>query len=294
LAGGLNTADGLSLATSQFRINRTPADGTSLEVHYTLNAYSGSDVLSQPGASVIPADADHVDISPDLVSQSESDASPEIVLLTLQDHEGYQLGQRSATLLTLADEDGYSEAALLGAYQDGQSAEAFRVLMDRYRAPVFRTCYRFLGNSHDAEDVLQMVFLALAQRQVRLQTTLAGWLRTVARNAAIVMLRARGRRNRHERQAAREDLSFGEEETRELGEELQAALDLVPPTLHEAVRLRYLDGLSQHDAAGVVGVPRGTLAQRAARGVQSLRVILSQRGTVAGVAPGLSAATRTG
>jgi RNA polymerase sigma-70 factor (ECF subfamily) len=264
-----------------------------LQVHYTLDTYSGSDVLSQVGAVEIPARAAHVDLPPELPTQDAA-APPEIAILTLHENDAYQVGLRSATMFTMPDEGSYSEAALLGAYQLGQSEQAFRVLLDRYRAPVFRTCYRFLGNSHDAEDVLQMVFLALAQRQVRLQTTLAGWLRTVARNTAIMVLRARGRRTRHERRAARVDLAYGEGEVEEVGEELQAALELVPAPLQEAVRLRYLEGRSQHEAAGVVGVPRGTLAQRAARGVHCLRAILSQRGTMTGLPGTLSPVARTG
>ena len=51
--------------------------------------------------------------------------------------------------------------------------------------------------------------------------------------------------------------------------------------LSQAVRLRYLEGLSQADAARVVGCPRGTLAQRAAYGVQYLRNIVVSRNTSA-------------
>jgi DNA-directed RNA polymerase specialized sigma24 family protein len=41
-----------------------------------------------------------------------------------------------------------------------------------------------------------------------------------------------------------------------------------------ATRLRYLEGWSQQQAAERLGCPRGTLSQRAARGVQTLRNIL--------------------
>jgi RNA polymerase sigma factor (sigma-70 family) len=47
-------------------------------------------------------------------------------------------------------------------------------------------------------------------------------------------------------------------------------------TLRDAVRLRYLEGWSQEQAAQRLGCPRGTLSQRAARGIQTLRDILAQ------------------
>ena len=278
---GLQSEPGTS--NNFFRISRLPAGGSELEVHYTFSGYGSGGVVREAGATVIGAQASHVDVSSDLALPAESGAAAEIVMLTLQDRPDYQIGTRSVTLFTTADSGGLSEAALLEAYRDGQSPEAFRALVERYRAVVMQTCQRLLGNSHDAEDVMQMVFLALAQRQVRLQTTLAGWLRTVARNTAIMVLRSRSRRSRHERQAARPDLYVAEETTQDLAEELETALHQVPTTFQEAVRLRYLEGRSQQEAAGLVGVPRGTLSQRAAQGIRCLRKVLAQRGTVAGM-----------
>ena len=103
---------------------------------------------------------------------------------------------------------------------------------------------------------------------------MAGWLGTVARNAAIMFLRSRSRRRRHEQRAARPVQAASEESSLELREELDAALTRLPTPLREAVRLRYLEGLSQREAAEAVGCPRGTLAQRAANGVRCLRGIL--------------------
>jgi len=207
-------------------------------------------------------------------------ASAEAVVLQLQEHRSYRLGTRCATLFAGQPGAGFSEAALYEAYRYGQSGEAFRALVERHHGTVYQTCYQLLGNRHDAEDVTQAVFLTLAQRQLRLQTTLVGWLRTVARNAAISFIRARRRRARHEQEVAQPDLFFGGEELPELREELDTALSQVAAPLREAVRLRYLEGWSQHEAASLVGCPRGTLAQRAAKGIGQLRAVLTCRGTL--------------
>src|SRR5262249_11071810 len=70
-------------------------------------------------------------------------------------------------------------------------------------------------------------------------------------------------------------LGVYEDPDRELREELDLALASVSAPLRDAVRLRYLEGLSQLEAAAVLGVPRGTLSQRAAKGLRRLRFVLT-------------------
>jgi RNA polymerase sigma factor (sigma-70 family) len=262
-----------------FRISQVPPGNSELEVHYTLNAYAGNQAVSQDGSALLAPESPYLDLSATSLSANRLDA-PELILLTLHEGAGYQIGKRAATAFTASAGTSCSEAALLGAYQQGRSEEAFAVLVNRYRDTVFQTCYRLLGNRHDAEDVLQFVFLALAQGSLRLQCNLGGWLRTVARHAAITLFRSRSRRARHERLVARRELEPPDEGGEEWNEELVTALDSLPAALEEAVRLRYLEGRSQHEAAGLLGVPRGTVAQRAARGIHRLRDVLDRRGTV--------------
>jgi RNA polymerase sigma factor (sigma-70 family) len=109
---------------------------------------------------------------------------------------------------------------------------------------------------------------------LRVGTNLAGWLRTVARNTCIGLLRARSRRVRHEKKAAKPEQYQAEDEMTDLRDELESALAQLTPDLRDAVRLRYLEGWSQQQAALRLGCPRGTLSQRAARGIQHLRHIL--------------------
>lgn len=262
-----------------FRISRAPAGTSELEVHFTLNAYAGSQAASQDGSVVIAPESSQVDLSAAPVTTGLADPA-ELLLLTVKERPDYRVGKRSATAFTVPARNACSEAALLGAFQQGRSEEAFGLLVERYRNLVFQTGYRLLGNRHDAEDVMQFVFLALAQGPLRLRSPLGNWLRTVARHAAIMVLRSRNRRGRHERQAARPEVDLPEANGDEWGEELDAAIEMLPSILQEAVRLRYLEGRSQHEAAAMLGVPRGTVAQRAARGIHRLREVLALRGAV--------------
>lgn len=256
-----------------FRLSRAAGADTPLEVHVSVSAYSSSAVVSRAFTVVIPAGASHVDLP---IPVSSSNALPEILTLTIRSKDQHEAGPTTATLFPSGKPRECSEEALLQAYQREHSPEAFSALVERHRPGVLRTSYRILGNWDDAEDVGQGVFLALARLQLRLHVPLAGWLSTVARNAAIVFLRARSRRQRHEERAAQPVQVDPDEAGRDLREELDVALSRIPAALGEAVRLRYLEGLSQREAAEVVGCPRGTLSQRAAHGVRCLREVLSK------------------
>ncbi len=199
----------------------------------------------------------------------------EIVTLALAPRNArYHVAQPTATLFLVDATRACSEAALFEAFRRGQSPEAFNALFQLHRAAVFQTCLGLLRNLADAEDVTQVVFLMLARQPLRLGMNVAGWLRTVARHACIGLLRSRSRRLRHERNAAKAEQIQGEDEAADLREELEVALAQLAPDLRDAVRLRYLEGWSQQQAAERLGCPRGTVSQRAARGIQSLRAIL--------------------
>ncbi len=253
-----------STETGSFRVSRGQPSNADLPVQVTVQGFRGTESIASEQSAVIPRDASAVTV-PVAMGQFE------VATLTVREAELYRVDRPGARATILRATPG--EAALFQAYRIGQSAEAFNALVERHRPAVFRTCRKVLGNWADAEDVSQFVFLMLARSDVRVAQSLAAWLRKVARNAAIAFLRSRSRRHFHERQSASdrviEEPQFGP--TDELG----SALSQLPPPLREAVRLRYLEGLSQREAAERVGCPRGTLSQRAAHGIQRLRVILA-------------------
>src|SRR5262252_6542390 len=67
------------------------------------------------------------------------------------------------------------------------NAESFEAFVRRYQDMVFATAVRLLGNSADAEDAAQTVFLRAFERYAQLggHPTAAGWLKTTARNVCL-------------------------------------------------------------------------------------------------------------
>jgi RNA polymerase sigma factor (sigma-70 family) len=263
----------LDLQSPAFRISRTPADASPLQVAFVQTVYGPSGTVAQEGIVSFVPRSTHVNVPLAWGFDQPADP-PEIVTLTLRGDGCYRVAQPTATLFLADATRGCSESALLEAFRQGQSTEAFNALFQLHRSAVFQTCIGLLRNLADAEDVTQVVFLMLARQPLRLGMNMAGWLRTVARHACIGLMRSRSRRVRHEKNAAKAEHVQGDDELIDLREELDAALTQLAPDLGEAVRLRYLEGWSQQQAAERLGCPRGTLSQRASRGIQSLRDIL--------------------
>jgi RNA polymerase sigma factor (sigma-70 family) len=173
---------------------------------------------------------------------------------------------------------------LLERFAAMRDEEAFAALVRRHGPLVLGVCRRLLPSSHDAEDVFQATFLALARqaRALREQRALAGWLHSVARRLAGKLRHAESRRaGLAECVPVRESLTpdpLAEVTGRELLAALDEALAGVPEKYRLPVVLCYLEGKTQDEAARQLAWPRGTLKARLERGRELLHRTLSRRG----------------
>jgi RNA polymerase sigma-70 factor, ECF subfamily len=136
-------------------------------------------------------------------------------------------------------------------------------LADRYARLVFATSYRIMGNTHDAEDVLQQVFLKLLsprRRDVK-SDAIRNWgayLRTMASRAALDLLRAK-------RQCRLREIPLTDEVNNEQGadyavsreeeaDRLRQALAALPERDALVFSLRYLEELSYEAIAEQTGL----------------------------------------
>jgi RNA polymerase sigma-70 factor (ECF subfamily) len=119
---------------------------------------------------------------------------------------------------------------------------------------VYRTAYRVTGNSSDAEDVLQTVFLRLMKRDEAAAPLEQpeGYLRRAAVNASIDLLRERQRTG----QAVLESLPASSvcTELRELRDTLRRAVSKLEGRQAEMVALRFFEGYSNKEIAQIFGI----------------------------------------
>ncbi len=94
-----------------------------------------------------------------------------------------QTGEPAADQAALAalDETGLVQACLSGV------REAFDVIVERHRRPVYLLCYRYVGNHEDASDLTQDVFLRAYRglKSFRGQASLGTWLYRIGVNVCL-------------------------------------------------------------------------------------------------------------
>lgn len=173
---------------------------------------------------------------------------------------------------------------LLQQVQSGNE-DALLTLHDKYATPVYSVAYRVLGNSQDAEEVTQDVFLKLWDKAETFDPQrgkFVSWLLTIARRAAIDRLRKRQRREPPEESFSMDskphlwETTLGKEDMSDLQRSLLGVLDELPDSQQQAIYLSYFHGMSHRDIAAHLGKPLGTVKSHIRLGMQKLRSIWKQ------------------
>jgi RNA polymerase sigma factor (sigma-70 family) len=186
------------------------------------------------------------------------------------------------------------DVELLTLFIDRNDQDAFTELVRRYGPMVLGVCRRTLGNGPDADDAYQATFLVLAKRAatVRGIGRVAGWLHGVATLCAKkARIRRARRRLREQASGMLVDVPAAEMESAELSAIIDEELAAIPEKYRTAVVLCELRQLTLDQAAAKLGVPRGTVASRLARGREALGKRLLRRGLFSLVPPVLSVET---
>jgi RNA polymerase sigma-70 factor, ECF subfamily len=184
---------------------------------------------------------------------------------------------------------GQDEAELVTELQAG-SETAFDWLVTHYHGPVYNLILGMLGDTADAADAAQEVFLKAFRgiRHFRQGSSLKTWLYRITIREA---LNSRRWFKRHLQKNISidaepeegyapvdvEDLSatpFDQLAAQEIQVAVQGALQQVPEVFRSAVILRDLEGLTYEEVAEVLDVSVGTVKSRILRGRRALKEIL--------------------
>jgi RNA polymerase sigma-70 factor, ECF subfamily len=158
-------------------------------------------------------------------------------------------------------------------------------IAERYGHTVYTMAYRLTGDTDEARDLAQDVFVRVYRNLDRYQPgTFEGWLYRITRNLFLDRVRRRSRvrletlpledwRQPHEPgpgPAERVDAGM-------LGGALEQALHDLPPSFRTAVVLCDLQGLTYEEISDATGWPIGTVRSRIHRGRKLLRGHLGVR-----------------
>ena len=163
-----------------------------------------------------------------------------------------------------------------------QDRQALAELYDQLGELLFSTALRILGDAHDAEEVIQDVFVQIWEKATTFDAALGSpvhWSLSITRNRSIDRLRARQRRFRllneleeanppgPQLQPTLNQTAFGGDEIAVV----RSAVSSLPLEQRQAIEMAFFGGMTHPEIAGTLNQPLGTIKARIRRGMLKLR-----------------------
>ena len=190
--------------------------------------------------------------------------------------------------------DQKTEAEIVARVISGDR-QAYALLVEEYKNPVYNLAYRMAGNPEDAEDIAQEAFLSSFRQLSRydLKRSFFTWLYTISLNIIRNYLKKAGRRQNDSRQlrslpdaavsdtekAALHGVADPGESRKEQEEQLESCLGKLSPELRELIVLRFYQGLSFEAIADITGFSQSAVKMRVYRGLEKLKEIMQKNVT---------------
>jgi len=178
--------------------------------------------------------------------------------------------------------DQEQEAAIVARIRKGDR-DAFSLLVDAYKAPVFNLTYRMTGNREDADELAQETFVRAYANLDKFQSDqmFFTWLFTISLNVIKNHLRrqavwgklvtsGKSAPDMQDPGSNPENDLLEKEEQRQL----QQALLGLPYDQREVLTLRLYEDLSFTDIADICRLPESTVKMRLYRALEKLRTLI--------------------
>ena len=154
----------------------------------------------------------------------------------------------------------------------GGDGRAFHVLVDRHAQRMYRIAVSLVGNSTDAEDVVQEAFAGAFKGLGGFEgrASVKTWLTRILFTQAAKWRRDRVGKEMRSIEGVESSID-GDGFGVEVRIDLHAALKRLSPEHREVLVLREFDGMAYEEIAEVLGVARGTIESRLHRARNELR-----------------------
>jgi len=187
-------------------------------------------------------------------------------------------------IINLMDSRSDEQLAVAGASGDDKS---FEVLVGRYLHSIYNFAFRYVGDSSQAQDISQEVFLRAWKNLKKFdpKKKFKTWLFAIAKNACIDYLRQKkilpfsvfedeAGNNYVEEGIISEDIPSEVFEKKDLVVRLNKAISELPPRQQEVLSLHYWEKMTFEEISQALYEPLDTLKSRCRRAVISLRAKL--------------------
>ncbi len=154
------------------------------------------------------------------------------------------------------------------------SAEAFKILYDKYQKNIYRFCLRMLGDADLAADAFQETFIKVYEKRSEFRTyNFSSWLFSIARRTCLNMIRA-------SKEMDSFDEFFYEPQYPKstdiaMKEIIEKAVSTLPIPLKEAFLLREYEECSYNEIAEILNINISLAKVRVHRAREILRKLLA-------------------
>lgn len=172
------------------------------------------------------------------------------------------------------------DAALVGQCLAGDDG-AYRPLVEKYHAPLFRVARRMLGNDLDARDSTQTTFVKAFAHLSTFdgRQRFFSWIYRILLNECLTTLRARPESTGEPRLSG-DDEPFARRQGAEIRQHVRAAIECLPRDEREVIVLRHFGGLSYREIGQAIDVPETIVKSRLFSARQRLAALLPATGAV--------------
>jgi len=162
-------------------------------------------------------------------------------------------------------------------------SSALSVIYDRYGSLVYGLALRMLGDSQEAEDLTQEIFVSLWHNSSYnpARGSLGSYLAILTRSRAIDKLRSRTSRLKFLKRWSQiiamqttPATTLEQVDTRECSQQVRDALAQLPEHQRQILEMAYYEGLSQSEIAQKLNIPLGTVKTSARQALKKLRKTL--------------------
>lgn len=186
-----------------------------------------------------------------------------------------------------------TDAQVIEHARNGRES-AFRELIGRYQRPIFSLIYRLVGDREHTEELAQDTFLKVFNAMDRYdpQYKFSSWIFKIAHNTALDHVRKKEldtvslegsphARSEEEAQATAPIIASSDETpeeyvaNRELGRELERAIERLRPEYRAAIVLWHVEGRPYDEIAEIMELPLGTVKTNMHRARKELRESLA-------------------
>ncbi len=161
----------------------------------------------------------------------------------------------------------------------GEDSAAFDELLERWQERLWRHALRLTGQAEAAWDILQETCLIISRKIHQLDdaASFSGWAYRIASNQC----RDWFRRERHRRQGVQgyiEWLQHAEQQGADCDRhaDVREALTQLETPDQTIISLRYDEGFSVDEIAGILAVPSGTVKSRLYHARKRLRTVMEE------------------